>query len=90
MKSNISIGDGIIRLMVGIIWAGFFGGYLTSWIAILGIYPIVTSMSGWCLIYAIKDRFTTDTNPYKELERASSSAAEGHDVDAPSKYRMTA
>jgi Protein of unknown function (DUF2892) len=90
MKSNISIGDGIIRLFVGIAWAGFFGGYLTSYIAILGMYPIVTSMSGWCLIYALKERFTTDTNPYKELERASSSATEGNVVDAPSKYRMTA
>ncbi len=90
MKSNISIGEGIIRLFVGIIWAGFFGGWLTSWVGILGIYPIVTAMSGWCLIYALKERFTAESNPYKELERASSSTAEGHDENASRNYRMTA
>jgi hypothetical protein len=90
MKSNISIGDGIIRLFVGIIWAGFFGGWLTSYVGLIGLYPIVTAMSGWCLIYAMKEKYTSETNPYKELERASSSAAEGHHEVAARSYRMTA
>jgi hypothetical protein len=90
MKSNISIGEGIIRLFVGIVWAGFFGGWLNSYWGILGVYPIVTAMSGWCLIYALKEKFSSESNPYKELERASSSATEGQSENADRKYRMTA
>jgi len=88
MRSNISVFDGILRLCIGILWAGIFGGWLTSWVGIIALYPIVTSMSGWCLIYGALKKYTTETNPYTEHERASSSGKASHQEEG--KYKMTA
>lgn len=89
MKANISIYEAIIRLFAGILWAAIFGGWLMSWVGVLAIYPIVTSMSGWCLVYAIRQKFTNEENPYTEHERASSSVPLGQ-TEQEGKYRMTA
>jgi|GEM_PF-1921451 hypothetical protein len=64
MKANISIYESIIRLFAGIVWAAIFGGWLTSWVGILAIYPIVTAMSGWCPLYTLWHKFTNEQNPY--------------------------
>jgi len=89
MKANISIYEAILRLFIGIVWAGVFGGWLGSYIGVLALYPIVTSMSGWCLFYAMKHKFTNEENPYTEHERASSAVPAGQTQEEP-KYRMTA
>ncbi len=69
MKANISIGECIIRLLVGMFWAAIFGTLFTNWIALLGvlaIYPIVTALGGWDPIFGAMRKFTNEDSPYEE------------------------
>lgn len=75
MKANISIGECIIRVFIGMVFAGIMGGMFHNAIALLGviaIYPIVTGLGGWDPIYALRAKYTNEESPY-----------EGHEEHAP-------
>lgn len=68
MKANISIGEGIIRIILGMIFAAVMGSLFTGYIALLGvlaIYPIVTGLGNWDPIYAMKGKYSNEENPYE-------------------------
>lgn len=92
MKANLSIYESILRLFIGILWAGIFGGWLMSWVGILAIYPFVTSMSGWCPIYALRHWYTNETNPYLEGHGKSPSTTLDQDTQTTQtdKVRLSA
>lgn len=67
MKANISIGEGIIRIILGVIFAATFGSIFTgpfALVALLGLYPIVTGLGNWDPIYAKMGKFTNEVDPY--------------------------
>jgi hypothetical protein len=69
MKSNMSIGESIIRIVVGMIFAALFGGLFSGYVALIGvlaIYPIVTGLGGWDPIFGIMKKYTNEENPYVE------------------------
>ncbi|MFN8393243.1 MAG: DUF2892 domain-containing protein [Bacteroidia bacterium] len=77
MKSNISIGECIIRIVVGMVFAALMGGLFHGYIALLGvlaIYPIVTGLGGWCPIYAMRGKHTNEDNPYEDHGHGTSHA----------------
>lgn len=78
MKANISIGECIIRVFVGMVFAALFGGLVHNAFALIGllaIYPIVTGLGGWDPFYAMRAKFTNEDSPYEEGEH--------HAPDAP-------
>jgi hypothetical protein len=73
MKSNISIGECIIRIVAGMIFAGVMVGLTTGWVAMIGllaIYPIVTGLGGWDPIFGALGKYTNEDSPYEEEEIA--------------------
>lgn len=52
MKSNVGSADKIIRILLGvvIIAAGLFYG---SWLAVIGVIPILTAFMSFCPLYSI-------------------------------------
>jgi hypothetical protein len=69
MKANISIGECIIRIVGGMIFAGIFGGLFTGYVALIGvlaIYPIVTGLGGWDPIFGAIKKYTNEDSPYEE------------------------
>jgi hypothetical protein len=78
MKANISIGEGIIRIILGMIFAAIMGSVFTGYIALLGvlaIYPIVTGLGNWDPIYALKGKYTNEVNPYDSHEASNAAPA---------------
>lgn len=78
MKANISIGECIIRLVAGIIWAAIFGSLFTGWVALIGIlaiYPIVTGLGGWDPIFGAMKKYTNEDSPYEEEHETVSHTA---------------
>lgn len=70
MKPNISIFDTIIRLFIAALWAGIFGA-LGSFVAVLALYPFVTSLIAWDPVYKAMGKYTCDENPYLEDDHGS-------------------
>jgi hypothetical protein len=69
MKANISIGECIIRVFIGMVFAAVIGGLIHNAFALIGvlaIYPIVTGLGGWDPIYAMRARYTNEDSPYEE------------------------
>ena len=69
MKANISIGECIIRILVGMVFAAIFGGVFTGFIAmngLLSIYPIVTGLGGWDPIFGAMKKYTNEDCPYED------------------------
>jgi hypothetical protein len=69
MKANISIGECIIRVVIGMIFAGVFGGIFTGYVALIGvlaIYPIVTGLGGWDPIFGAMKKYTNEESPYED------------------------
>mgnify|MGYP003689955181 CR=1 FL=1 len=89
MKANISIAEGIIRIIIGMVFAAFMGSVFTGYVALLGvlaIYPIVTGLGNWDPIYAMKGKYTNEENPYEGHDSttaapASVSGKSGSDVN---------
>ena len=52
MKCNIGTTDRIIRVIIGLIVIAL-GCYLSSWWGIIGLLPILTSVTGWCGLYTL-------------------------------------
>lgn len=50
MGTNISIFDTIIRIFIGMIFAGVFGA-MGSIVAVLALYPIVTALTSFDPVY---------------------------------------
>jgi hypothetical protein len=53
VKSNVGAGDGVFRIVVGlVVLRDMFGfdGHLW-WLGLLGLVPLATEISGWCPIY---------------------------------------
>ena len=74
MKANISIGEGIIRIIIGMIFAAIMGSVFTGYIALLGIlaiYPIVTGLGNWDPIYARMGKYTNEVNPYESHDEVT-------------------
>lgn len=81
MKSNISIGECIIRIVAGMIFAALMGGLFHGYVALIGvlaIYPIVTGLGGWCPIYAMRGKFTNEDNPYEDHGHGATQAPVSH------------
>ncbi len=77
MKANISIGECIIRIVFGMVFAGVMGGLFTGWIAMIGIlaiYPIVTGLGGWDPIFGAMKKYTNEDSPYEDHEAAAPAA----------------
>jgi hypothetical protein len=77
MKANISIGECIIRIVGGMIFASIFGGLFTGYIALIGvlaIYPIVTGLGGWDPIFGAIKKFTNEDSPYEDDSHSAPSA----------------
>lgn len=58
MKKNESNLDRIIRVIIGVVllvlgWGGFIGGTWGLVFKIVGFLPLITGLSGYCLIYSI-------------------------------------
>lgn len=58
MKKNESNLDRIIRVIIGVVllvlgWGGFIGGTWGLVFKILGFLPLLTGLSGYCLIYSL-------------------------------------
>jgi hypothetical protein len=71
MKANLSIGECIIRIFVGVIWGAVFGSVFSGYVALIGvlaIYPIVTGLGGWDPFFAVKKKYTNEDNPYEGHE----------------------
>lgn len=69
MKANISIGECIIRVFVGMVFAGLMGGLFHNAVALFGllaIYPLVTGLGGWDPIYAMRGKYTNEDSPYED------------------------
>ncbi len=69
MKANISIGECIIRVFLGMVFAAVIGGLIHSPLALIGvlaIYPIVTGLGGWDPIYAMRAKHTNEDSPYED------------------------
>lgn len=69
MKSNISIGECILRIVGGMVFAGIFGGLFTGYVALIGvlaIYPIVTGLGGWDPIFGAIKKYTNEDSPYED------------------------
>lgn len=69
MKSNISIGECIIRIVVGMVFAALMGGFFTNWVGLFGllaIYPLVTGLGGWDPIFGALKKYTNEESPYEE------------------------
>jgi hypothetical protein len=69
MKANISIGECIIRIIVGMVFAGVIVGLFHNAIALIGlvaIYPIVTGLGGWDPLYALRSKYTNEDSPYED------------------------
>lgn len=74
MKANISIGECIIRIVGGMIFAAIFGGFFTNWVGLFGllaIYPIVTGLGGWDPIFGALKKYTNEDSPYEEIGHAA-------------------
>ena len=77
MKANISIGECIIRVFIGMVFAGIMGGMFHNYVALLGIlaiYPIVTGLGGWDPIYAMRGKYTNEDSPYEDHGHAAAAA----------------
>lgn len=58
MKKNIGTTDRIIRLIIGLVIAGF-GIYFKSWWGLLAIIPLFTSAISFCSLYPLLGIKTT-------------------------------
>ncbi len=62
MKANVGSLDKIIRIILALII--FVIGYMTkSWWGLLGLIPLVTALTGHCLIYTILGINTCKVKP---------------------------
>lgn len=52
MKCNIGTTDRIVRAVIGLIVIAV-GFYLSSWWGAIGLVLIITSVTGWCGLYAL-------------------------------------
>ena len=52
MKRNIGSVDKAIRVIAGLAIIGL-GLYYKSWLGLIGIVPLTTSLMGWCPPYAL-------------------------------------
>ena len=52
MKKNMGTADRIIRVFIAIIIFGL-GWYFNSWWGLLGIVPLITSITGFCGLYRV-------------------------------------
>ncbi|HZL59749.1 MAG TPA: DUF2892 domain-containing protein [Stellaceae bacterium] len=61
-KINVGWHDRTTRIVVGIaiVAAVFIWASNWYWLALLGLYPILTAAGGWCPVYEVLDH-TTDT-----------------------------
>ncbi len=50
MKYNVGTTDRIVRVVIGLIVIAI-GIYLKSWWGVIGLLPIITSVTGWCGLY---------------------------------------
>ena len=65
----MSIGEGIIRIVLGMIFGAIFGSLFTGWVALIGvlaIYPIATGLGGWDPIFGAMRKYTNEESPYEE------------------------
>ena len=78
MKANISIGECIVRIIGGMVFAALMGGLFTGWVAMIGIiaiYPIVTGLGGWDPFFGAIKKYTNEESPYENHEVAAPTAA---------------
>jgi hypothetical protein len=52
MEKNIGNTDRIVRLILGLVILGS-GVYYGSWLGVLGLVPLYTTISGWCPLYSL-------------------------------------
>ena len=87
MKPNISVLDGIIRLMLACT-VGIVGGALSvtgspfAAIGLLALPLVVTGLSGYCLLYVPFKFYTTEENPYIEEGHAPAKKVENNTINA--------
>lgn len=60
---NLSIYESIIRIFVAILIAAA-GGVFNHWFGVLAVIPFVTGLAGYCPIYHMLGRYTSEGNPY--------------------------
>ncbi|HEY4716904.1 MAG TPA: DUF2892 domain-containing protein [bacterium] len=52
MKQNVGNLDKFLRIIIGLIILGI-GFYFKSWWGLIGLLPIFTALTGFCLLYRI-------------------------------------
>lgn len=89
MKSNLSIFDSILRLFIGMVFAGICGAM--GWIVgVLALYPIVTALTAYDPIYANMG-FSTATEHAEDSDKIDYDAETAAPVmESRIEYRQTA
>jgi hypothetical protein len=54
MRTNVTKGDRVLRLVVGGLILGLYGALPTPWryLTLVGLIPLGTSLTGFCPLYA--------------------------------------
>ena len=87
MKANISVLDGIIRLMLACAF-GIAGGALSTYgspfavIGILALPLVVSGLSGYAILYVPFRFYTTEENPYEEAVKSPEKKSEKNTIAA--------
>ncbi len=61
MKTNVGSYDGAVRFVLGCFILGL-GAHYSSWYGLLGLIPVITSIGGFCPLYAVLHVDTTFTD----------------------------
>ena len=67
MRTNVTKGDRVLRLVVGGLILGLYGALPTPWryLTLVGLIPLGTSLTGFCPLYAVVG-WNRQANPGKQ------------------------
>lgn len=67
MRTNVTKGDRVLRLVVGGLILGLYGALPTPWryLTLVGLIPLGTSLTGFCPLYAAVG-WNRHANPEKQ------------------------